>query len=72
MALQIVSMAISGAQQLRPMLQPVQQVAQQQVAQPPQPIPQQPGDEVRYWFDQSRGQWCCTRNGALYVWGPTR
>lgn len=68
MAFQIVSMAITGAQQIKPLLAP-----QVQAAVPaPQPIPQQPGDDVRYWFDQQRGQWCCTRNGTLYVWGPTR
>jgi hypothetical protein len=72
LALQIVSMAITGVQQVRPLLRPPVQAPQQYAGPSPQPIPQQPGDEVRYWFDQSRGQWCCTRNGTLYVWGPTR
>lgn len=69
LAFQVVSMAITGVQQIKPLLQPP---TAQYSGPAPQPIAQQPGDEVRYWFDQQRGQWCCTRNGVLYVWTPTR
>ncbi len=68
LAFQIVSMAITGVQQVRPLLQTPPAQAQVQ----PRPIPQQPGDQVRYWFDNQRGQWCCEKNGTLYVWGPNR
>lgn len=67
LALQIVSMAITGVQQIRPMLQPQ---AQQQAA--PPAIPSQPGDRIRYWYDQQRGQWLCEKNGTVYFYGPVR
>ena len=72
LAFQIVSMAITGAQQVRPLLQKAPAQAPQYAGPTPEPIAAQPGDEVRYWFDQERQQWCCTLNGTLYVWGPTR
>lgn len=75
--LQVIISLSAVIAQVEPMLQYVPKLQYQFAApiQPafvPQPIAQQPGDEVRYWFDQARGQWCCTRNGTLYVWGPTR
>jgi len=72
LALQILSMAVTGVQQVRPMLKPPVQAQQQYAGPPPQPIAQTQGDAVRYWFDQQSGQWCCGKNGTLYVWGPTR
>lgn len=69
MALQIVSFALTGLQQVKPLL-PQPQV--QQSAPTPHPIAQQPGDRVEYWWDGQRQQWCCLRNGVLFVWAPTR
>lgn len=70
MTLQLVSVALSGMQQVRPLLQPQPPV--QQSAPAPQPIPAQPGDSVRYWWDAQRQQWCCEKNGVLFVWAPPR
>lgn len=70
MALQLVGVALTGVQQIKPLLQP-QPPVQQQVP-TPQPIPAQAGDSVRYWWDPQRQQWCCEKNGVLFVWAPTR
>ena len=69
MALQLVSVAFTGLQQVQPLLRTPQAQQQQPT---PQPIQAEPGDSVRYWWDTQRQQWCCVKNGVLFVWGPTR
>lgn len=75
--LQVIISLSAVIAQVEPVLQYVPQLQQLdapaiQPAYVPPPIPQQPGDQIRYWFDGQSGQWCCTKNGTLYTWGPTR
>lgn len=67
MVFQLLNVAVSGYQQLKPAL-----VSQSAQTPAPQPIAQQPGDQVRYWWDAQRQQWCCEKNGVLFVWAPPR
>ena len=71
MALQLVSALCVGVQRTATLLKPPAAAGAEQ-APTPTAIPAQSGDDVRYWWDGQRQQWCCLKNGVLFVWGPSR
>jgi len=75
--LQVIGMSMTTVQHVRQTIRP----PRPHVASLPPPvyngpaptaIPHHEDDVIKYWWDPQRQQWCCVKNGTLFVWGPTQ